>query len=96
MTVEHVAGKKAGDIMLYALSTCGWCRKTRELLQEMGVEYSYEYVDQLADENARNDAMKTVEKWNPLCSFPTLIINNKKCIVGYKPEEIKKELAIAG
>ena len=47
MTVEHVPGKKVGDIMLYALSTCGWCRKTRELLQEMGVDYSYEYVDLL-------------------------------------------------
>ncbi len=39
--------------------------------------------------------MKTVEKWNPLCSFPTLIINNKKCIVGYQPDEIKKELSVA-
>ena len=91
MTVEHVTGKKAGDIMLYALSTCGWCRKTRELLQELGVEYSYEYVDNLEGDE-RQKVMKTVEKWNPSCSFPTLVLNNKKCIVGYNPDAIKQEL----
>ncbi|NLE94073.1 MAG: glutaredoxin family protein, partial [Dehalococcoidia bacterium] len=24
--------------MLYALSTCGWCQKTRSLLEHLGVE----------------------------------------------------------
>lgn len=96
MTVEHVPGKKAGDVMLFALSTCGWCRKTRELLQEMGVEYYYEYVDLIPDETERHREMKTVEKWNPHCSFPTLVINNSKCVVGYRPEEIKKELPLVG
>ncbi len=91
MTVEHVPGKNVGQIMLYALSTCGWCRLTRELLQEMGVEYSYEYVDLLQGEE-RTKVMKTVEKWNPSCSFPTLVLNEKTCIVGYKPDDIKKEL----
>jgi glutaredoxin-like protein NrdH len=93
MTVEHVPGKKAGDIMLYALSTCGWCRKTRELLQELGLDYSYEYVDLLEGDD-RTRAMKTVEKWNPSCSFPTLVLNNQKCIVGYQPDLIKKELSV--
>lgn len=93
MTVEHVAGKNAGQIMLYALSTCGWCRKTRELLQELGVEYSYEYVD-LLQETQKDDAMKTVERWNPSCSFPTLVIDNQKCIVGFKPDEVRKALKL--
>jgi len=32
MKMVHVEGKNAGQIILYALSTCGWCKKTRELL----------------------------------------------------------------
>ena len=91
MTVEHVPGKKVGDIMLYALSTCGWCSKTRELLQEMGVDYSYEYVDLLQGPR-REEVMKTVARWNPSCSFPTLVLNNNKCIVGYNPDALKQEL----
>ena len=91
MTVEHIPGKKVGDIMLYALSTCGWCRKTRELLQEMGVDFSYEYVDLLQGPR-REEVYKIVERWNPSGFFPTVIINNNKCIVGYNPEGIKQEL----
>ncbi len=75
--------------MLYALSTCGWCRKTRELLEKLGVEYDYEYVDQLEGEK-REEAMNVVRRWNAACSFPTMIIDNKTCIVGYKEDEIRK------
>ena len=48
--VKHVSGKKGGTIMLYALSTCGWCAKTKRLLDDLGVEYHYEYVDHLQGE----------------------------------------------
>lgn len=32
MSVKHVPGEDRGKIALYALSTCGWCAKTKELL----------------------------------------------------------------
>jgi glutaredoxin-like protein NrdH len=92
MAVEHVAGRKGPPIMLYALSTCIWCRKTRQLLENLGVEYDYLYVDQLQG-SERQEAIDTVKKWNPACSFPTLVIDNKKCIAGYQEDEIKKALA---
>jgi glutaredoxin-like protein NrdH len=92
MTVVHVAGEKAGHIMLYALSTCGWCRKTKKLLDDLEVEYDYEYVDQLQGDE-REKAIKEVTAWNPSCSFPTLVINDEKCIVGYKEDEIREALA---
>ena len=91
MTVEHVPGRKVGRIMLYALSTCGWCRKTRQLLEEMGVEYDYEYVDHLAGPQ-KDRAMDVVRRWNPGCTFPTLVINDEKCIVGFKEDEIRQAL----
>ncbi|MBI4266841.1 MAG: glutaredoxin family protein [Chloroflexi bacterium] len=91
MTVEHVPGKKAGHFMLYALSTCGWCRKTRQLLDEMGVEYYYEYVDHM-ESGKREEAMNTVRRWNPRCTFPTLVVNNERCIIGYNEGEIREAL----
>lgn len=40
--------------MLYALSTCVWCKKTKKLLTELGVDFSYVYVDLLkGEEQAR-------------------------------------------
>ncbi len=92
MAVEHVAGRKSLPVMLYALSTCIWCRKTRQLLENLGVEYDYLYVDQLQG-SERQQAIDTIKKWNPACSFPTLVIDNKKCIAGYQEDEIKKALA---
>lgn len=89
MVIEHVPGKNIGSVMLYALSTCVWCKKTKELLNNLGIEYDYIFVD-LLEGNERDTIMKAVEKWNPDCSFPTLVIKNSKCIVGYKEEEIRE------
>lgn len=91
MTIEHVAGKKKGQIMLYALSTCGWCKKTRALLDSLGIEYDYEYVD-LLKEDEKKKALDVIAKWNPACNFPTIVIDNKKCIVGFQEAEIREAL----
>jgi glutaredoxin len=71
MSIEHVSGKNAGHMILYALSTCVWCRKTKQLLDDLGVEYDYVYVD-LLDGNEKDHVIKTIEQWNPSRSFPTL------------------------
>ena len=92
MSLEHVKGKNMGTIMLYALSTCGWCRKTKEYLNSLGAEYHYIYVDLLPDDE-RDNIMKIVQKWNPKSSFPTIVVNDK-CIVGYKEDEIKNALKL--
>lgn len=93
MNIEHVAGKNAGKIMLYALSTCGWCRKTKQLLSDMGVAYDFVDVDLLQGKE-REETIETVKKWNPACSFPTLVINDNKCIVGFDENNIRKELKV--
>jgi glutaredoxin-like protein NrdH len=91
MSVEHVNGKNKGKVMLYALSTCGWCGKTKTLLGEMGIEFSFVYVD-LLEGKEQDDAMNMVETFNPSGSFPTLVINDKKAIVGFREKEIREAL----
>jgi glutaredoxin-like protein NrdH len=91
MAVEHVDGKNKGKVMLFALSTCGWCAKTKDLLRELGIAFDYTFVD-LLDGEEQNKAMDTVEKFNPSGSFPTLVIDNRKCIVGFKEKEIREAL----
>ena len=89
MAVKHVPGKKTVHIMVYALSTCPWCQKTKRLLDEMGLDYYYEDVDLLQGED-RNGAVSEIERWNPGRSFPTLIIDDKRSIVGFQESEIRK------
>jgi len=91
MTTEHVGGNDKGKIMLYALSTCGWCAKTKELLRDMGVAFDYTFVD-LLDGKEQDDAITTVEKYNPSGSFPTLVIDGRKIIIGFREQEIREAL----
>ena len=91
MDMEHVEGENKGKVVLFALSTCGWCRKTRLLLESLNIEFSYIYVDLLKGDE-RSEVIKEVEKWNSQLSFPTVVINDKDVIVGFKEEEIKEKL----
>jgi len=89
--MKHVLGENRGKIVLYALSTCGWCGKTKKLLDELGVEYSYVEVDFLEGKE-RESIINEVRRWNPRCSFPTTVINDNKCIVGYDKQRIEKAI----
>jgi glutaredoxin len=44
---KKVDGKDVGDIKMFALSTCGWCKKTKAFLSDHGIAYSYVDVDLL-------------------------------------------------
>jgi glutaredoxin len=81
---------KKGDVRLFALSTCIWCRKTRNLLDENQVEYEYAYVDQLLGDE-REAALKEMHKLASEEAFPTIYINGE-IIQGFREEEIKRAL----
>jgi len=93
MDWTHVNGEEKGEIRFYALSTCGWCRKTKAFLDELGVSYDYTYVDSLTGE-ARDQAVKELEGWNPRRSFPTVVFKGSEVVVGYKPDRIRELLGI--
>ena len=90
--MTHVAGARKSNLVLYALSTCGWCRKTKALLNDLEADYQYVDVD-LLEGDERQAALEAIRKWNPACSFPTLVFDGKQCIVGFKEEEIKAAVA---
>ena len=87
-TPTHVDGAPTVPILIYTLSTCGWCKKTKQYLNELGVAYDYVDVDMAGDE--RDAVMEEVRKWNPSCSFPTVVVAGKEAIVGFQPDRLKK------
>ena len=87
--MEHVPGEDRGRVILYALSTCGWCARTKELLIDLGVGFSYVYVDLLAGEE-RDRVVREVERWNPRLSFPTVVVDDATVIVGFREGEIRE------
>ena len=88
---NHVDGKEKGKVMLYALSTCIWCRKTKMFLNELGVAYDFVDVD-LLDPEDQDKAVEIIKKFNPTGGFPTTIIDDKDCIRGFDERKIREVL----
>ena len=86
--IKKVAGKKIGDILVYALSTCIWCRKAKQLFKDLGVEYSYVDVDLLQGKD-QEEAVAEIMKLSGMQSFPTIVLDNNKMILGFKEQEIR-------
>lgn len=91
MEIMHVNGKDVGEVFLYALSTCQWCRKTKELLEESGVAFDYLYVDLLPEEEMKQ-AFEEIKECNPRLGFPTVRIRGE-CIVGFQEEKIREGIS---
>ena len=79
--------------MLYALSTCGWCKKTKNFLDENNVEYEYVYVD-LLDKEEKDRVLEEVKKWNPRSSFPTVVVNDSESVAGFKQDRLREVLGL--
>jgi glutaredoxin-like protein NrdH len=93
MNCELVPGKRTHhQVKIYTISTCGWCRKTKELLKALEVQYEYIDIDKLSGDDLEQ-VRKEVKKYNPSASYPTIVIDaGKKVIVGFKDDEIRKVL----
>ena len=79
-------------VKIYTLSTCSHCKATKKFLNDCAVKYEFTDVD-LIDPEERAAILEETKKWNPLCSFPTIIIGDK-VIVGYREDEIKEALGL--
>jgi glutaredoxin len=80
-------------VLLYALSTCIWCKKTRQLLEDEGVTFDFVYVD-LVGPDERRKIRARIRELSSSTSFPATIIDETDCIIGYKPEKIKGHLGL--
>ena len=79
-------------VKIYSLSTCSHCKSTKKFLADCTVRYDFVDVDLLEGEE-RQAILEDVKKFNPKCSFPTIIIGDT-VIVGFKEKEIREALGL--
>lgn len=80
-------------VKLYALSTCGWCKKTKRFLDDHNVVYEYEYVDLLTGDE-KDRVMTEVARWNPRRSFPTVVVDDSEVVVGFREDLLREVLGL--
>jgi glutaredoxin len=83
---------QARKVELFALSTCGWCRKTKEWLDQRRIDYICTYMDQIGGEE-REAAKSRVLEFAPRLSFPVIVIDDgEEVIQGYQPDRFEEVL----
>jgi len=93
MNPVKVDGKnKKPKLFLYTLSTCGWCKKTKELLKDKEMAYEYVDVDKITKDEQK-EAIDELKKRNAPLAFPIIIVDDQQVISGFKKQAIEEALA---
>lgn len=80
------------SVMLYALSTCPYCRMTKKFLDDNEVEYDVVDVD-LLEGDERTAVVDEVKQLSGGTSFPVLVVDDD-VIVGFNKTAIKERLGL--
>lgn len=89
---ERTSDMPQEQVKVFSLSTCSHCKSAKKFLSECTIKYEFVDVDLLEGEE-RKAILEDVKKFNPKCSFPTIIIGDQ-VIVGFKEDEIKEALGL--
>ena len=86
-----VAGKK---LVVYALSTCGFCERAMKFLQDLGLGYDFIFIDELEPwiKAALKEELK--ERFGAATVFPYLVIDDSTTVVGYTEEKWRTGLGL--
>jgi glutaredoxin-like protein NrdH len=94
MNISKVPGKNnKHKVMLYALSTCVWCKMTKQFLKDSNIEYEYVDVDLCAEEDKEKIRKHILSKGGNL-SYPSTIVDDKILITGFRKDQLKEALEI--
>ena len=92
--IVKVPGKnKKHKVFMYAISTCAWCKLTKNFLKDNNIEYEYVDVDLSSGED-REKIRREILKRGGRLSYPAIIVNDKILINGFRKDEIKETLEI--
>ena len=78
---------------MYAISTCGWCKRAKQFLKDNSVEFEYVDIDQCSSES-KQIIRKDIQSRGGRLAYPTLIIDNKTLLTGPPQEKLKEVLGL--
>ena len=84
---------KDHNVLMYAISTCIWCKKTKKWLRDQDIEYLYVDVD-LCNVEDREKIKKDILTREGQLVYPVIIIDDEILINGFQIEKLKEVLGI--
>jgi len=83
---------KRHDVEVYALSTCGFCKRALAFLDEHGIEHRYVHVDLVPLETKNKAKAALADQFKTFISFPFAVIDGKDYLVGFIEADWRKTL----
>lgn len=94
MQFSKISGKNSKHrVVVYALSTCVWCKMTKHFLKDNGIEYEYIDVD-LCSEDDKQKIRQEIQSKSGSLNYPTTIVDDKIVITGFRKDKLKEALGI--
>jgi len=95
LAYTDVAGSREGpSITVYALSTCGFCKRALAFLQAKGLPYRYVYMDLIPFETKTEAKRELKEKYKTDVSFPFAVVDGSAALVGFIEADWAKTLGV--
>lgn len=92
MPFSKVPGKNnQHKVRLYALSTCVWCKMTKQYFKDNDIEYEYLNVD-LCEPAEKEQARQQILSKGGTLNYPTVIVDDAKVITGFRKDLLKEAL----
>jgi glutaredoxin-like protein NrdH len=85
--------KNQHKVVLYALSTCVWCKMTKQFLKDNKVEFEFVDVD-LMEEDDKEKIRAHIQSKGGSLSYPTTIVDDKIVVTGFRKDLLKEALGI--
>jgi glutaredoxin len=92
---EHRDGEKTSPLItVYALSTCGFCKRSMAFLEANGFAYRCIYLDKIPLDHKTEVKKELKEKYKTDIAFPFATIGDTEHLVGFIEVDWKKTLGI--
>ncbi|NHJ48791.1 MAG: glutaredoxin family protein [Asgard group archaeon] len=93
--ITEKGDKTPCDIQIYALSTCGFCKRGLEFLRKNSITFRYIYVDQLDKDLRYRIKRELLDKFDERIAFPYVLVDKgEKVIVGFTEDKWKDAFLI--
>lgn len=92
--VSRAGSRNDHDIMVYALSTCGFCKRALAFLEANDFSYKFLYVDLIPIDVKNTIKQELKARFRENVAFPFAVIDEKQHLVGFIEADWKLTLGL--